>query len=97
MYTHTHTFRGRLTLQFPQRLRREIEVWLNLRHVNVLPLLGTTLGFGRFPAMVCPWAENGTLTSYLGGRHHSLSVIEILDLVGLLDLSVGGTYLTPVP
>jgi hypothetical protein len=72
-------------------------VWLNLRHVNVLPLLGTTLGFGRFPAMVCPWVENGALTSYLEDRHHSLSVIEILGLVGLLDLAVGETYLTPVP
>ncbi|KAG6375774.1 kinase-like domain-containing protein [Boletus reticuloceps] len=64
-----------------KRLWREIKVWLDLRHDNVLPLLGTTMGFGRFPAMVCPWVENGVLTSYLEGRYNSLSVIEILGLL----------------
>ena len=39
--------------------------------------------------MVCPWVENGALTSYLEDRHHSLSVIEILGLVGLLDVAIG--------
>ncbi|KIJ04903.1 hypothetical protein PAXINDRAFT_42626, partial [Paxillus involutus ATCC 200175] len=46
-------------------LRREIRVWLNLEHVNVLPLFGTTMGFGQFPAMVCPWREHGPLSSFL--------------------------------
>ncbi|KAF8437619.1 kinase-like domain-containing protein [Boletus edulis BED1] len=64
-----------------KRLWREIKVWLDLRHDNVLPLLGTSMGFGRFPAMVCPWVENGVLTSYLEGRYSSLSVIEILGLL----------------
>ena len=39
--------------------------------------------------MVCPWVENGALTSYLEDRHHSLSVIEILGLVSLLDVAIG--------
>ncbi|KAN0073718.1 Protein kinase-like domain containing protein [Tylopilus felleus] len=64
-----------------KRLRREIEVWRGLKHDNVLPLLGTTMGFGRYPAMVCPFAENGTLTSYLDRGHARLPVAEILRLV----------------
>ncbi|KAF9238963.1 kinase-like domain-containing protein, partial [Melanogaster broomeanus] len=51
-----------------QRLRREIKVWLNLNHVNIVPLFGTTMGFGRLPAMVCPWLDNGQLSSYLERR-----------------------------
>ncbi|KAH0830106.1 WD40-repeat-containing domain protein [Lanmaoa asiatica] len=82
---------GRLTSRFSQRLRREIKVWLNLKHVSVLPLLGTTMGFGRFPAMVCPWVENGALTSYLEDRHDSLSVVEILGLLN--NVASGLQYL----
>ncbi|KAF8129311.1 kinase-like domain-containing protein [Boletus edulis] len=74
-----------------KRLRREIKVWLDLRHDNVLPLLGTTMGFGQFPAMVCPWVENGALTSYLNDRHDSLSVIEILGLLN--DVASGLQHL----
>ncbi|KAN0073723.1 Protein kinase-like domain containing protein, partial [Tylopilus felleus] len=60
---------------------REIEVWRGLKHDNVLPLLGTTMGFGRYPAMVCPWAENDTLTLYLARDHAHLPVAEILRLL----------------
>ena len=45
------------------------------------------MGFGRFPAMVCPWVANGALTSYLEDRHHSLSAVKVLGLVGLLVTS----------
>lgn len=62
-------------------------MWLDLEHDNVLPLLGTTMNFGRFPAMVCPWAENGTLTSYLQDCHGRLPVLEILRLVCILGTS----------
>ncbi|KAF8122546.1 kinase-like domain-containing protein [Boletus edulis] len=74
-----------------RRLRREIMVWLDLRHVNVVLLLGTTIGYGRFPAMVCPWAENGALMSYLEGHYGSLSVIEIFGL--LSNVASGLHYL----
>ncbi|KAF9228991.1 WD40 repeat-like protein [Gyrodon lividus] len=74
-----------------KRLRREITVWLNLKHVNVLPLFGTTTGFGLFPAMVCPWLEGGTLTSYLERRDDSLTVGERFVL--LHDVAVGLQYL----
>ncbi|KAF9239100.1 kinase-like domain-containing protein, partial [Melanogaster broomeanus] len=64
-----------------QRLRREIRVWLNLDHVNILPLFGTTMRFGQFPAMVCPWLENGALTSYLERRNDELTTEQRLVLV----------------
>ncbi|KIJ12553.1 hypothetical protein PAXINDRAFT_43049, partial [Paxillus involutus ATCC 200175] len=74
-----------------QRLNREIRVWLDLKHVNVLPLFGTTMDFGQFPAMVCPWLEDGPLTSYLERRNDSLTTVERLILVA--DVAVGLQYL----
>ncbi|KIJ10915.1 hypothetical protein PAXINDRAFT_101856 [Paxillus involutus ATCC 200175] len=71
-------------------LRREIRVWLNLKHINILPLFGTTMGFGKFPAMVCPWLENGALTSYLERRGDTLTTMERLVLVG--DVAMGLYY-----
>ncbi|KAF9236614.1 kinase-like domain-containing protein, partial [Melanogaster broomeanus] len=74
-----------------QRLRREIKVWLKLDHPNVLPLFGTTTGFGQFPAMVCPWLENGALTSYLERWNDKLTTEQRLVLVG--DVAVGLQHL----
>lgn len=54
------------------------------------------MGFGRFPAMVCPWAENGTLTSYLKERHSHLSAVEILGLVGIFGDFVPKRTLIPI-
>lgn len=56
-------------------------MWVDLDHPNVLRLFGTTMNFGRFPAMVCPWAENGSLTSYLERLHDTLTRSERLVLV----------------
>ncbi|KAF8838106.1 kinase-like protein [Paxillus ammoniavirescens] len=74
-----------------KKLRREIRVWLNLDHINVLPLFGTTTGFGRFPAMVCPWLEDGTLLSYLERWDDSLTTGQRLVLLG--DVAAGLQYL----
>ncbi|KAF9219863.1 hypothetical protein BS17DRAFT_370101 [Gyrodon lividus] len=76
--------------QKKKRLRREIRVWLDLDHINVLPFFGTTMGFGRFPAMVCPWLKNGPLTSYLERRDDSMTMGERLVL--LCDVAVGLQY-----
>jgi hypothetical protein len=72
-----------LVQQAVQRFRREIKTWLNLDHINVLPLFGTTMNFGQFPAMVCPWLENGSLTSYLERPDGNLTISERLSLVGI--------------
>ncbi|KAG6375771.1 kinase-like domain-containing protein [Boletus reticuloceps] len=74
-----------------KKQKAKIKVWLNLKHDNVLPFLGTTMGFGRFPAMVCPWVENGTLTLYLENRYDSLSVIGVLGLLN--NVASGLQYL----
>jgi serine/threonine protein kinase len=72
-----------LVQQAVQRVRRETRIWMNLDHINILPLLGTTMGFGQFPAMVSPWLENGSLTSYLERRGDTLTTMERLALVGV--------------
>jgi len=46
-----------------------------------LKLLGTTSGFSELPAMVCPWLENGTLTSYLERLGTELEMSRILMLI----------------
>ncbi|KAF9230162.1 kinase-like domain-containing protein, partial [Melanogaster broomeanus] len=74
-----------------QRLRREIKVWLKLDHINVLPLFGTTMRFGQYPAMVCPWLENGALTSYLECRNDELTMEQRLVL--LSDVAAGLEHL----
>ncbi|KIK92336.1 hypothetical protein PAXRUDRAFT_147566, partial [Paxillus rubicundulus Ve08.2h10] len=49
------------------------------------------LDFGRFPAMVFPWLENGPLTSYLERQRDSLSTGKRLALVH--DIAMGLQYL----
>ena len=61
---------------------------MKLNHTNVLPLFGTTSGFGPFPAMVCPWLENGTLTSYLERYGADLEILRILTLVRMTAANV---------
>ncbi|KAF9233556.1 kinase-like domain-containing protein, partial [Melanogaster broomeanus] len=74
-----------------QKLRREIRVWLSLDHVNILPLFGTATGFGQYPAMVCPWLDNGALTSYLERRNDNLTTEQRLVL--LSDIAEGLQHL----
>ena len=38
-------------------------MWKNLRHPNVLPLLGVTLGHTHF-AMVSEWMVNGNINQF---------------------------------
>ncbi|KAF9245250.1 kinase-like domain-containing protein [Melanogaster broomeanus] len=44
---------------------RELSIWARLHHENVLPFYGIAFGFGSLPAIVGPWAQNGTLGDYL--------------------------------
>ncbi|KIK78963.1 hypothetical protein PAXRUDRAFT_300969 [Paxillus rubicundulus Ve08.2h10] len=74
-----------------KKIRREIITWLNLDHNNVVPLFGTTMNFGRLPAMVCPWLENGSLTFYLERPNSIFTITHRLSLV--IDVAVGLQYL----
>lgn len=80
-----------------QRLRREIQVWKRLDHVNIAPLLGTTGYFGAsdhdaisLTGMVSPWMENGNLITFMETRN--LSIMDRLQIVGIFrgnDCNVG--------
>lgn len=74
-----------------KRFHRELGVWKKLDHKNVLPLFGIALGFGFYPAMVCPWAPNGALSQYLQLRHSTLPVAEKFQILD--DVASGLQYL----
>ncbi|KAG1747599.1 kinase-like domain-containing protein [Suillus lakei] len=74
-----------------KRVRRELKVWGRLRHDSILPLWGVADDFGHYPAMVCPWAENGALTGYLERQEDTLSFQDKFSL--LKDIALGLRYL----
>ena len=59
-------------------------MWSRLKHPNILQLLGT-IKHPKFhpevPAMVCPWVENGALSTYLV-QNNDLTVAIKITLVG---------------
>ncbi|KAG0697064.1 kinase-like domain-containing protein, partial [Suillus ampliporus] len=63
------------------RVRRELKVWGRLKHHSILPLWGVANDFGPHPAMICPWADNGALTSFLERRQDMLSAQDKFSLV----------------
>ncbi|KAG2060044.1 kinase-like protein [Suillus hirtellus] len=74
----------------PQRVRRELKVWGRLKHDTILPLWGVATDFGPYPAMICPWAENGALTGYLERQESSLSSHDKFSLLN--DIALGLQY-----
>ncbi|KAG9219642.1 hypothetical protein CCMSSC00406_0006036 [Pleurotus cornucopiae] len=79
----------RLTLK--QRLRREVVIWKELEHKNILPLLGIVRGFGPYVSMVCPWMAKGSLTQYLGRRGSGLCHQRRLQIIR--EVASGLAYL----
>ncbi|KAJ3504599.1 hypothetical protein NLJ89_g7855 [Agrocybe chaxingu] len=80
-----------------RRYRREIRVWRNLHHINVVPLLGLVHGFrtgysrAPFPSMVCPWMNDGSLTQYLIANRETLTLKDRFKL--MTDVIDGLSYL----
>ncbi|KAG1831048.1 kinase-like domain-containing protein [Suillus variegatus] len=74
-----------------RRVRRELKVWGRLKHDTILPLWGVATDFGPYPAMICPWAENGALTGYLEREESSLSSHDKFSLLN--DIALGLQYL----
>ncbi|KAI6111289.1 kinase-like domain-containing protein [Pisolithus sp. B1] len=65
-----------------RRLQGEVYLWMKLTpHRHVLPLYGTVNGFEHLPALVSPWAENGTLTSYVDRSRRHLSHDRELKII----------------
>lgn len=48
-----------------KRLRRELRVWKELQHPNIVPLFGVVSDYGPYVSMVSPWMENGNLNKFL--------------------------------
>ncbi|KAH9475505.1 Serine/threonine/tyrosine-protein kinase HT1 [Psilocybe cubensis] len=87
----SHTYTASNQWKIDKRLRREIRLWALLRHPNVVPLLGTTTGFGPYLAMVCPWMEHGNLSQYLNKKVLELTLRKRLQI--LADVIEGLAYL----
>ncbi|KAG2030107.1 kinase-like domain-containing protein [Suillus americanus] len=56
-----------------KRIRRKIGNSAGLKHRNILPIYGYSLGFGLLIAIVTPWVENGSLAHYLEHNGETLS------------------------
>ncbi|KAG8832629.1 hypothetical protein FRC17_000982 [Serendipita sp. 399] len=51
-----------------RKLRRETEIWANLRHPNILPMYGLCLdNQWEYGALISPWCINGKSSDYLSG------------------------------
>ncbi|KAG2134524.1 kinase-like domain-containing protein [Suillus clintonianus] len=72
-------------------IRKEAYVWILLSHDRILPLKGVTEGFGKLPALVAPWMENGSLNDYLRREHSKLSGHQKLELIQ--EVAAGLSYL----
>ncbi|KAG1854798.1 kinase-like domain-containing protein [Suillus subalutaceus] len=85
---------GEVSASHEKALRRELEMWKILVHINILPLLGIARNFSPSISMVSPWCENGSLAAYLQ-QHKGITVFDRLHL--LQDVTSGLHYLHGIP
>ncbi|KAL5636399.1 hypothetical protein ACGC1H_000384 [Rhizoctonia solani] len=78
-------------LKAQKRLANEANIWHDLHHFNVLPLLGYMEGVSgtAFPALVAPWCELGSLDKYI--IHQSPRPADRVSLI--LQVMSAITYL----
>ncbi|OAX30934.1 kinase-like protein, partial [Rhizopogon vinicolor AM-OR11-026] len=74
-----------------KRVRREVNIWGRLKHDCILPLWGVANNFGPYPAMICPWVKNGSLTGFLERKQDTLSSQDKFSLLN--DIALGLQYL----
>ncbi|KAF5391073.1 hypothetical protein D9757_003117 [Collybiopsis confluens] len=74
-----------------KKLTKELGVWKQLKHPNILPLYGTVSGFGPLEGLVCPWMEYGNVSRYMAKWGDILSVLDRLQL--LCEVADGLQYL----
>ncbi|KAG1751383.1 kinase-like domain-containing protein [Suillus paluster] len=75
-----------------KRARREMKLWMEARHENIVPMLGVTDGFSKEAlAMVSLWMEGGTLARYLEVHKEKIPYRKKLHL--LRDIASGLAYL----
>ena len=63
---------------------RELFIWVQLHHENVLPLIGMVT-VDDMPALVSEWMANGTMNDYLE-KHED---VDILELVRIIHVAIG--------
>lgn len=61
-----------------QLLAKEIRVWSQLCHPNVLELLGYVIEENGFPSLISPWIANGTALEFVRA-HPELDVCPIVS------------------
>ena len=69
-------------------LRRELGIWRRLDHINVVPFLGITYGFGMRGAMslVSLWMPNESLHHFLAKHDNDLGLAHRLRFVRPLNV-----------
>jgi len=78
-------------VKWNKRLRRELLIWQQLDHPNILPLFGITSDFGPFAGMVGPWMANGNLNCYLTKVWRGFTTSDYFRI--LQDVSAGLSHL----
>jgi len=64
--------RGKFDETTLRRLLRQIRVWGNIEHANIIPFLGISFDFhGRMPCLVSPFLRNGNIVDYLKKHPHA--------------------------
>ena len=68
--------------------RRELGLWRRLNHINVVPFLGVTHGFGMRGAMslVSLWMSNESLHHFLAKHDDNLGLVHRLQFVRSLNV-----------
>ncbi|OAX32284.1 kinase-like protein, partial [Rhizopogon vinicolor AM-OR11-026] len=75
-----------------KRVRRELKIWIGLKHDCILPLWGVAHKFGPYSAMVCPWIDNRALTGFLERQPDMLSSQDKLSLLNDIALGLQKLY-----
>ena len=60
-----------------QYLLKEIRIWAELKHQNILPFLGFIIE-GESPSLISEWMENGTALNYVK-EHPEYDVLELVS------------------
>ncbi|KAG8992576.1 hypothetical protein FRB90_000962 [Tulasnella sp. 427] len=81
---------SRTAEKIKKRLRKEVKIWMALRHPNIAPLLGYREDIEL--CMISPWYENGNIKEYLqrtspGTQEKLLLVSQIASGVNYLHTS----------
>ncbi|KAG8958580.1 hypothetical protein FRC03_008995 [Tulasnella sp. 419] len=75
-----------------KRFHREVLLWKQLQHPNVVPLLGYMMLPDGSPALISPWYTNGNVIQYIGSQESpdrkSLALDVIRGLEYLHSISV---------